>query len=168
MKLNEHDLEKIKDIIKNDIILSGDCLDYEFNDDDVNLFEVITSLYNLLYEVCTGKKYDYFFHWFNKVGMSVDTNERYFDKFLTKDENTMSLDELFKILDTLPHIKTPLIVRLQYKYDFEKEYTESNEILEFDTNINDWVWLNDWDEGQNDIRVMWWVAVDDLKEGDKQ
>ena len=89
MKLTELDLEKIKDVIKNDIILTDKTLDYEWNldEDEIDLIQIITSLYNLLYEVCTGEKYDYFFHWLNKVGVNVDDDfERYFDKLLKKEK----------------------------------------------------------------------------------
>lgn len=85
MTLDKRDLERIKDIIKNDIILTDNTLDYEWKleEGEIDLIQIITSLYNLLYEVCTGEKYDYFFHWLNKVGVNVDDDyERYFDKFL--------------------------------------------------------------------------------------
>ena len=39
--------------------------------DDENqtpLADIIASLHNLLYEAVTGERYDYMFHWANKVG----------------------------------------------------------------------------------------------------
>ena len=36
----------------------------------VDLIDVIASLHNLLYEEVTGERYDYMFHWANKVGAS--------------------------------------------------------------------------------------------------
>lgn len=35
---------------------------------EVYLVDVIASLHNLLYEAVTGERYDYMFHWANKVG----------------------------------------------------------------------------------------------------
>lgn len=34
----------------------------------VDLIDVIASLHNLLYEEVTGERYNYMFHWANKVG----------------------------------------------------------------------------------------------------
>lgn len=34
----------------------------------------IASLHNLLYEMVTGDRYDYMFHWCNKVGSDVSDN----------------------------------------------------------------------------------------------
>ncbi len=36
-------------------------------DEDVDLIDVIASLHNLLYESVNGERYDYMFHWANKV-----------------------------------------------------------------------------------------------------
>ncbi|MBR6502621.1 MAG: hypothetical protein IKT42_04190 [Clostridia bacterium] len=34
----------------------------------VDLIDIIASLHNLLYEAVTGERYDYMFHWCNKIG----------------------------------------------------------------------------------------------------
>lgn len=34
----------------------------------VDLIDIIASLHNLLYEAVTGDRYDYMFHWCNKIG----------------------------------------------------------------------------------------------------
>lgn len=49
-----------------------DAIDY--------LTDVIASLHNLLYEEVTGKRYDYMFHWSNKIGL--DTKDDLFDPIL--------------------------------------------------------------------------------------
>ena len=54
------------------------------------------------------------------------------------------------------------IVRLAYKYDWEKEYDISNEILEWDDSFNNYVWLNDWNEGQSDVYVLGFIKVSDV------
>lgn len=59
------------------------------------------------------------------------------------------------------------IVGLKYKYDWEKEYDESNEIIYYDGSNDCYVWLNDWNEGQTDCWVTGIIDIDrvDLSEG---
>ena len=45
-----------------------------------DLTDVIASLHNLLYEAVTGERYDYMFHWSNKIGL--DTKDDLFDPIL--------------------------------------------------------------------------------------
>lgn len=40
----------------------------------IDMTEVIASLFNLLHKEVTGQKFNYMFHWANKVGASVDEN----------------------------------------------------------------------------------------------
>lgn len=57
------------------VMFDNSCIE----DGDVsNLIDIISSLHNLLYEEVTGKRYDYAFHWANKVGSAVVDN--IFDK----------------------------------------------------------------------------------------
>lgn len=37
----------------------------------IDTIDIITSLHNILYEAVTGKRYDYAFHWANKIGCSL-------------------------------------------------------------------------------------------------
>lgn len=48
--------------------------DIMFSDErnNIDLPEIIASLYNCLHLVVTGEPYDYMFHWANKVGSYVD------------------------------------------------------------------------------------------------
>lgn len=39
-----------------------------------DLIDIIASLHNLLYEAVTGEKYDYMWHWSNKVGEWCNDN----------------------------------------------------------------------------------------------
>ena len=71
----------------------------------------------------------------------------------------MTLDEFFKMLEN--DVYEDKIVRLAYKYDFEKEYTYSNEILECEN--GHYYWLNDWDEGQTDIKVIGYLNISNYK-----
>lgn len=53
--------------------------------DPSDLVDIISSLHNLLYEVVTGKRYNYAFHWCNKVGAWTDDN--IFDSVIERVKN---------------------------------------------------------------------------------
>lgn len=55
------------------------------------------------------------------------------------------------------------LVRLRYKHYSEKEWTYTNEYLEFNAGYMEWCWLNDWYEGQQDIEFLGFIAVDDIE-----
>lgn len=64
--------------------------------EEVDLVDVIASLHNLLYEAVTGERYDYMFHWANKVGS--DCVDNIFDDDTwegTHKENHISKEEYF-------------------------------------------------------------------------
>lgn len=44
------------------------------DDEYADLIDIIASLHNLLYEAVTGSKYDYMWHWANKVGAWCNDN----------------------------------------------------------------------------------------------
>ena len=71
----------------------------------------------------------------------------------------MTLEKLFETLEDATYCE--YIVRLKYKYDWETEYTYSNELI-LDNGRGDWYWQNDWDEGQTDVEVVGFMAVDDV------
>ena len=74
----------------------------------------------------------------------------------------MSIKEFFKYLDHVP-IETR-IVYLRYKYSHEDCWTYSNEILEVDMNVDGfYIWLNDWNEGQQDVEILGCIAVSDVE-----
>ena len=55
------------------------------------------------------------------------------------------------------------IVSIRYKYLHEKEWTQSNEVLEVDMSADGYyVWLNDWDEGQEDVEILGCISVSDI------
>lgn len=54
------------------------------------------------------------------------------------------------------------IVKLLYCYTGEKVWTESNEVLWFDSKDN-MVWLNDWWEGQQNILLLGYMPVEDIE-----
>ena len=71
----------------------------------------------------------------------------------------MKLEEMFEKLEN-HNIYTDYLVRIKYKYDWEEEYEAHNEILE--AYNGKFVWLNDWNEGQTDVEVLGFVAIEDI------
>lgn len=63
--------------------------------EEVDLVDVIASLHNLLCEAVTGERYDYMFHWANKVG--GDCLDNIFDDKSegTRRENDINKEEYF-------------------------------------------------------------------------
>ena len=78
----------------------------------------------------------------------------------------MTLDKLYEILDKPTTVHQDYIVKLKYRYSFETKYTIENQILEYDPSANllgDYVWLHDWYEGQDDVKVLGYIAVRDIQ-----
>lgn len=81
----------------------------------------------------------------------------------------LTLDEFFNKLDNYEIQPSTMIVRLRYKYSFETEFIEENELLMYECDRNGvpiFVWENDWDEGQTsdgEVYVMGWIDVDDVE-----
>ena len=57
------------------VMFDNSCIE---EGDVSNLVDIISTLHNLLSEEVTGQRYDYAFHWANKVGSGVVDN--IFDK----------------------------------------------------------------------------------------
>lgn len=53
--------------------------------DPIDLVDIISSLHNLLYEVVTGSRYNYAFHWCNKIG--AWTQDNVFDSIMEGDNS---------------------------------------------------------------------------------
>lgn len=68
--MNEYKLNEITTYLKENVFKNPDIM---YTDDDtiLDLLEMIASLHNLLYEEVTGERYDYMFHWANKIGSWV-------------------------------------------------------------------------------------------------
>lgn len=76
-----------ENVFKNTDIMYNDWLwEQEIDKDnvDTDLIDVIASLHNIIYELVTGDRYDYMFHWCNKIG--ADCNDNVFDKLLESEE----------------------------------------------------------------------------------
>lgn len=72
----------------------------------------------------------------------------------------MTIDEMFNELEN--KVRDTYIVTLKYKYDFEENYVIENQILEYDSVDDSYVWLNDWNEGQTDIEVLGYMLLGDV------
>ena len=65
--MNKEKLDRITLDIKNNVMINSDIV-YQLNAETLILLDYIASLHNLLYEEVTGERYDYMFHWTNKIG----------------------------------------------------------------------------------------------------
>lgn len=78
--MDENELRIIREFIIDNIIRKPEmflkCLDTDVND-DLDLIDVITGLYNMLHETVTGEQYDYMWHWANKIGFWCDDDRLY-------------------------------------------------------------------------------------------
>ena len=72
----------------------------------------------------------------------------------------MTIDEMFNELEN--KVRDTYIVTLKYKYEFEKNYTIENHILEYDSTVDRYNWLDDWYEGQTDVEVLGYRLLSDI------
>lgn len=87
--LDKDKLYKITECLKTKVwrntnVIFGDLNLIEEGDIDM-LTNIISSLHNLLYEQVTGERYNYAFHWCNKVGS--DTEDDYFDDLIMNSDS---------------------------------------------------------------------------------
>ena len=71
----------------------------------------------------------------------------------------LKLNEFFEMIE---NEQENYIVRLGYKYCWEEDFTVSNELLEWEYDTRDYVWLNDWYEGQDFVYVIGFIKVSDV------
>lgn len=86
--MTKEQLNKITEYLKENVWRNGNVMfDKEcIEEGDVeNLVDIISSLHNLLHEEVTGERYDYAFHWANKVGSDVDDD--IFDELIKEEAN---------------------------------------------------------------------------------
>lgn len=77
----------IENVFRNTDIMFDDAIWNQYLESfgcSFDMVDVIASLHNLLYEEVTGKKYDYMFHWANKIG--ADCIDDVFDSLLLNSE----------------------------------------------------------------------------------
>lgn len=68
----------IRNVFRNPHIMFAELPPITIDGHEVDLVDIIASLHNLLYDCVNGERYDYMFHWANKIG-SV-TSDNIFDK----------------------------------------------------------------------------------------
>ena len=84
--MTEKQLSAITEYLKEKVWRNEDAMYMQSDDqgissiDPADLIDIISSLHNLLYEAITGKKYNYAFHWCNKIGSWTEDN--IFDEIL--------------------------------------------------------------------------------------
>lgn len=91
--MTEKELRVITDWLIENVFRNPDIMydDYFWNQEIyigstcVDLIDVIATLHNLLHEQVTGDKYNYMFHWCNKIG--ADCNDNVFDELISTAEN---------------------------------------------------------------------------------
>ena len=94
------------------------------------------------------------------IGMAIDALEDADAIKLQRQMNKVSanslewnipLDDFFEIIERR-FVRESYIVHLKYRYEHELNFTESVEVLENED--GNFIWLNDWDEGQTDVYVV--------------
>lgn len=93
--ITEKELDEITSWLKENIWRNTDVMyGYDYRKDlpvfspdhrEIDMIDIITSLHNLLYEAVTGKRYDYAFHWANKIG--AWTEDDIFDSMKGEEQN---------------------------------------------------------------------------------
>lgn len=74
----------------------------------------------------------------------------------------MTLYEFEKWLEKQP-LRSKL-VSMRYKYSNEEEWEYRNEYLEVDISVDgNYAWLNDWNEGQEDVEILGAISIDSIK-----
>lgn len=71
----------------------------------------------------------------------------------------MSYDEFLKL--DLP--RTDYIVIIRLRYDNEKEWRETVQVLEYDFTSDTHVWISDWHEGEQHIEVVAAVPLEYIR-----
>lgn len=72
--ITEEQLFKITEYLKENVWRNPDIM-YELDTEEIgSLVDIISTLHNLLYECVTGVRYNYAWHWTNKLGMDILDN----------------------------------------------------------------------------------------------
>lgn len=71
--MNDKQLDKITDVLVNGIfrnpeLMYPDMPDFSYQGTEYYLTDIIATLHNYLHEAVKGERYNYMFHWANKIG----------------------------------------------------------------------------------------------------
>lgn len=84
LKLDKEKLGKITEFLKEKVWRNPNVMFSSkelIEEEDIEMLtSIVSSLHNLLYEQVTGERYNYAFHWCNKIGS--DTDDDIFDDLL--------------------------------------------------------------------------------------
>ena len=69
--MTDKGLEKIRAYLI-DVVFQNEDIMFSDDRDEIDLPEIIASLYEVLHRVVTGEPYNYFFHYANKIGSWVE------------------------------------------------------------------------------------------------
>lgn len=75
--MNDEKLKQITEWLKENVFRNPDIMFLNIDDaypGGVHVVDIIASLHNLLYEQVTGQRYNYMFHWANKIGSDAVDN----------------------------------------------------------------------------------------------
>lgn len=78
--LDERKLKQIRNYLIDNVFRNPDVM-FSKDRDEIDLPEIIASLYEVLHKTVTGEPYEYMYHWANKIGSYVK------DDLFTKEEN---------------------------------------------------------------------------------
>lgn len=81
--MTKEQLYRITAYLKEKVWRNYDVM-YQQSTDSFDLVDIISSLHNLLYEEVTGSRYNYAFHWANKIGSC--TLDNIFDEIMKEGE----------------------------------------------------------------------------------
>lgn len=73
----------------------------------------------------------------------------------------MTLNDFYDWLKAQP--LQDKLVHIIYKYPWEDNWIEANEYLEVNIDCNDYIWLKDWFEGQDDVVILGCIDVDEIE-----
>lgn len=79
----------IDNVVRNEEIMYDDSIFDKALDcygEKIDLVDIIVTLHDLLYEQIYGERYDYMWHWANKIGF--DCNDTCFDTLLLNNKET--------------------------------------------------------------------------------
>lgn len=82
--MTKEQLAKITAYLKEKVWRNADVM-HNQSTDSVDLVDIISSLHNLLCEEVTGSRYNYAFHWANKIGSWTEDN--IFDEIMKEGNN---------------------------------------------------------------------------------
>ena len=73
----------------------------------------------------------------------------------------MTEKAFYKLLKTLP--RTDYLVKIESRFNGDTKLYIENELLEYHSVIDSFIWSYDWNEGQEYINIVGFIALEDIK-----